>query len=119
MSGPATAAPVAARPTLSDKEAEDLYERGVAALRAGRSDEAVRYLELVWAARPTFRQVAEHLKKEYLTRGMESFAAGQLESAVSQWRRILDIDPGDERARGYLDRAQRQMDRSREILGGK
>jgi tetratricopeptide (TPR) repeat protein len=118
-SEPLASAPGPARPILSDREAEDLYERGVAALRAGRSDEAVRYLELVWAARPAFRQVAGHLKKEYLTRGMESFAAGQLESAVSQWRRILDIDPGDERARGYLDRAQRQMDRSREILGGK
>jgi tetratricopeptide (TPR) repeat protein len=104
-------------PRLSNREIEDLYQRGLAALRARRNDDALRYWELVWSARPQYREVATFLKREYLARGMESFAAGRLDDAVTQWERVLRIDPGDARARGYLERAQKQRDKSREILG--
>jgi tetratricopeptide (TPR) repeat protein len=107
-----------ARPQLSARELEDLYQRGLAALRAQRSDDALRYWELVWSARPDYREVAGYLEREYLTRGMEAFAAGRLDEAVAQWERVLRVDPRDERARGYLARAQEQRNRSREILGG-
>jgi cytochrome c-type biogenesis protein CcmH/NrfG len=61
--------------------------------------------------------VADYLKREYLSRGMEAFAAGRLEAAVDHWEKVLRIDPGDARARGYLARAQQQVARSREIVG--
>jgi tetratricopeptide (TPR) repeat protein len=113
------ARPVApAAPRLSDREVEDLYQHGLAALRAQRADDALRYWELVWSARPDYREVAGYLKREYLTRGMEAFAAGRLDDATAQWERVLRVDPTDERARGYLARAQEQRARSREILGG-
>ena len=70
------------------------------------------------SARPDYREVAGYLKREYLTRGMEAFAAGRLDDAMAQWERVLRIDPTDERARGYMARAQEQRARSREILGG-
>ena len=107
-----------AGPQLSDREVEDLYQHGLTALRAQRADDALRYWELVWSARPAYREVATYLKREYLTRGMEAFAAGRLEDAVGLWERVLRVDPADERARGYLARAQEQRARSREILGG-
>jgi len=110
-------APPPAAPALGDREVEDLYRRGAEALRAQRPDDALRYWELVWSARPTYREVATWLEREYLTRGMESFAAGRFDDAVDQWQRVLRIDPADERARGYLDRALKQRERSREILG--
>jgi len=106
-----------AGPRLSDREIEDLYQRGLAALRAQRDDDALRYLELVWSSRPDYREAAAYLKREYLTRGMEAFAAGRLDAAVELWQRVLRVDPNDERARGYLDRVQKQRERSREILG--
>ena len=57
----------------------------------------------------------EYLKREYLTRGMESFAAGNLNDAVQHWERALRLDPGDEKARAYLTRAQEHLLRTREI----
>jgi tetratricopeptide (TPR) repeat protein len=114
----AAAKAAAERPTLSDREIEDLYQRGLAAVRAQRVDDALRYWELVWSSRPDYREVAGYLKREYLTRGMEAFAAGRLDEAMAQWERVLRDDPADERARGYLARAQEQRARSREILGG-
>ena len=41
-----------------------------------------------------------------------------LDEAMTQWERVLRVDPADDRARGYLARAQEQRTRSREILGG-
>jgi tetratricopeptide (TPR) repeat protein len=112
------AAPASRISSMPDREVEELYRRGLEALRQGRSEEAVRFWELVWSNRPGHRQVADLLKREYLTRGMESFAAGRLEDALTQWNRVLEIDPADVRAGGYIERARRQMNRSREILGG-
>ena len=115
----ATVAPAAATgPRLGDREIEDLYQRGLASLRAARADDALRYWELVWSSRPGYREVAGYLKREYLTRGMEAFAAGRLDDAMAHWEHVLRVDPADERARGYLARAQGQRTRSREILGG-
>jgi tetratricopeptide (TPR) repeat protein len=107
----------AAAPGLDDREAERLYREGQAALAQGRTDDAVRYFELVWSSRPNYRQVRECLKREYLTRGMGAFAAGQLQEAVTQWERALAVDPQDEHAQGYLARARKQIARGREILG--
>ena len=118
MGIPGAAAVAPNGPRLSDREVEDLYQRGLAALRAQRPDDAMRYWELVWSSRPGYREVSGLLKREYLTRGMEAFAAGRLDEAMTQWERVLRVDPADDRARGYLARAQGQRARSREILGG-
>ncbi len=83
---------------------------------AGRSDDALRYWELVFAADPAHEMVRDNLKREYVMRGMDSFAGGRLEQAVSYWERALIVDPGDRQAAGYLARARQQMERTREIL---
>ncbi|HUK62687.1 MAG TPA: tetratricopeptide repeat protein, partial [Dongiaceae bacterium] len=115
-----TARPAApAGPRLSDRELEDLYQHGIAALKAGRSDEALHYLELVWSARPDYREAAAYLKREYLMRGIEAFAAGRLDEAEELWQRVLRVDPADPRARGYLERVEKQREHSREILGAR
>ena len=77
----------------------------------------MRYWELIWSAEPDYRQVSSYLTREYLTLGMEAFASGRLEQAVVHWKRVLEIDPDDSRAKGYLARAREQMARSLEILG--
>ena len=106
-----------ARPAMDDRQAEDLYRRGLESYRASRVEDAVRFWELVWSARGNYRGVGELLKREYLARGMDAYATGRLEEAASQWSRVLRIDPADSRARGYLTRAQQQLTRSQEILG--
>lgn len=112
-----TPASPAALTAKQKKELEFLYKRGLQAMSQHRSDDAIRYWEMVWKESHDFQNVAEYLKRECLARGMEAFAAGQLEEAVSFWERVLQIDPSNERAQGYLVRAGKQIERSREILG--
>jgi len=104
---------------LSAKELDLLYRRGLAAIQARHSEDALRLWELVWSSDPNYASVAQYLKRELLMRGMEAFAAGRLDESVGYWRRALKVDPNDQRALGYLDRAQQQLARTREILGTK
>ena len=100
-----------------DREVEALYRGGQVAMQERRLDDALRYWELVWSLRPGYKRVDEYLKREYLMRGMEFFASGKLEDAVACWQRVLQVDPKDSRAAGYIARARTQLARTREILG--
>ncbi len=97
------------------REISDLYRRGMSEAERNRRDNALRYWEMVWSEAPDYQQVADHLKGEYLARGMEAFAAGDLDRAIQYWEDTQKIDPNDARARGYLARAQEQRTRIREI----
>ncbi len=101
------------------KDLADLYRRGMTAMQEGRTDDALHYWELVWLGDSEYPGVAEHLKREYLLRGLESFSRGSLEEAILLWEKALGVDPKDEKTIGYLARAREQMSRSREILGTK
>jgi tetratricopeptide (TPR) repeat protein len=106
-----------ASPTLKPGEIEDLYKRGMAAMEAGQTSDALHYWELVVSADPDYQQVKDYLKQEYLARGMDSFAEGRLERAIDSWEKALRIDPDDGKVQGYLARAREQLSRTREILG--
>jgi tetratricopeptide (TPR) repeat protein len=113
-------APPEATPELTARErreAESLYQKGVEAMKENRTQDALRYWELVLSIDPQHSQARNHLKQEYLMRGMDSFAAGSLDEAVTYWEKALTLDPSDEKARGYLERARQQLSRTREILG--
>lgn len=99
------------------REMQELYEQGVAAMEKGRPEDALRYWELVWATDKTHARAGERLKREYLMRGMEFFAGGALADAMGMWENALRIDPTDTRALGYMARAQAQAARTQEILG--
>jgi tetratricopeptide (TPR) repeat protein len=98
-------------------EIQALYDRGVAARQGGRAEDAIRYWEMVLEADKTHGRAAERLKREYLMRGIEHFAAGNLADAMLLWEKALRIDPKDERALGYMARAQALSVRTQEILG--
>ncbi len=92
-----------------------LYNEGVRAMEEQRRDDAVRYWELVWSSAPDYQQVAENLKQEYLVQGMEAFAAGRLDLAISTWEKALRVDPGDARTKGYLARAYDHRNRIKRL----
>lgn len=100
------------------RKLDDLYRRGLDALAARRSDDAIRYWELVRSAARDYPRVSANLVQEYLRRGLDEFASDRPEEAVNEWRKALAIDPSDSRTQGYLERAQRQLSRRRELLGG-
>ncbi|UCE03083.1 MAG: PorV/PorQ family protein [Candidatus Latescibacterota bacterium] len=112
-----SAAKTAAASPERQKEMDDLYQRGVAALRDGRAQDAIKYWELVWSFDPEYERVRDHLNREYVTQGMERFAQGDLTGAIQDWEKALRVDPSDERALAYITRAQEQLARTRQILG--
>ena len=62
--------------------------------------------------------MSQYLAQEYLARGMEAYAGGALRDAVDSWEEALRVDPGDPRARGYLERARQQLSRMEKITAG-
>jgi tetratricopeptide (TPR) repeat protein len=112
-----SSAPTPRVPEVNAQELEELYQRGVDAMQEGRSEDAVRYWELVWSADPKHARVQQRLGREYLMRGMEYFANGDIDEATRLWQQALRVDPDDARAVGYLARAQELKTRTRELLG--
>ncbi len=115
VSATATRAPLS--PEMA-REVERLYRAGLAAMTERRPDDALRYWEIAWSMAPGYKRLAEYLKREYLIRGMDSFASGKLEQAIAYWDKARDVDPSDPRAAGYITRARTQQTRAREILEG-
>ena len=109
---------IATAPELSDAERDELesmVQRGIRAAEAGRNDEALRYWTFVWQRDPSLGSVGDLLEQEYVTRGMESFAAGSLEDAIEAWKSALEIDPEDERTVRYLHRAYEKLHRFEQV----
>lgn len=109
----ASAAPAVS--AASRREAEQLYQEGLTAMRSNKGDVALRAWELAVAKDPSHARAKEQLKREYQTRGLQSFAGGHLSDAENLWRRALQLDPADARTRSYLERAQEHLSRSAEL----
>jgi tetratricopeptide (TPR) repeat protein len=116
--GSAAAAPPRPSAPVDPRGAEEMFRRGVAAMSAGRADEALRFWELSLSLDPSHPGAMRRLNGEYLVRGMDAHAAGRLEEAVGYWEKALRADPRDPRAAGFLARARERQERTREILGG-
>jgi tetratricopeptide (TPR) repeat protein len=107
-------------PRLTERQKEDMakfYENGVAALKDGRTQDAIRYWEWVYSLDPGYRNVKENLKREHHLLGIQAFSEGRLTEAVENWETALKIDPQDAKTRAYLDRARQQLERSRAVTG--
>lgn len=113
-----TARPAAERKTLSAAEAAEvaeLYDKGAAVFKEGRTAEAIEYWEIVWRRDPGYGDVKGYLTKGYLIQGMEQYTGGRLAEAIETWRRALDVDPEDQKALHYVERAGAELARTREI----
>jgi len=118
---PVTGTARAERPPLTPEQeqvVENLYRSGVTAMEDRRLDDALRYWELAWSMAPGYKRLAEYMRREYLIRGMDSFASGSLDQALAYWEKALQVDPKDPRAASYITRARTQQARTREIMGG-
>jgi len=114
----AAASPATPPPSREQQRlAADLFRRGVQAMEARRSAEAVRYWEAVWAIDPHWEHVADYLLREYLVRGLEAYSAGQIDDAVAAWEKAVRVAPNDARAQAYLARAREQKQRARALVG--
>jgi tetratricopeptide (TPR) repeat protein len=96
-------------------ELDRLYRDGLAAFRRGDFDAAIREWHVVWMGDPEYQGVGDHLIKAYLFEGVELFSRGEYEAALDRCRRVLEIDPANEKARRYLDRIREEEIEVREI----
>lgn len=109
---------VARRAPLSPAEKQEiaeLYEKGAAVSKQGRTAEAIEYWEIVWRRDPDHGDVKSHLAKGYLIQGMEHYTAGRLSEAIEVWKRALDVDPSDPKALQFVERAGAELAKTREI----
>jgi len=104
------------------------YKKGVAHLDADKLAPAIEELEAVTKIIPSYRD-AEALLDEtrkrrdrdvdiYLKKGIAYFQEEELEKAIEVWDMVLELDPANETALDYKSRAERVMERLREIIEG-
>ena len=95
--------------TPAPAELNELYADAQAAHEAGRFDDALEDWERAWKRDPSFADVEDLLVGEYLVRGLEFFAEGELTGAILYWEMAQKIRPADVRVRAYLERAREQQ----------
>lgn len=101
-------------PTITDEDltkAKQDYQSGVEAFEWGRYADAAQYLEQVYEVVPSLSDVQEYLERTYIALGMERYTAGQPEEAIVIWKKVLRIDPSDEKAKTYIARTKEEIAR--------
>lgn len=57
-------------------------------------------------------------EQQIYLQGIECYADGRYKDAVASWQKVLALDPGHEKARLNIEKAQRKLQQRREIQGG-
>ena len=100
--------------------AEGFHRNAVAAERAGDPYAAIRYEVSALEAHPQHAAARRHLTQvreqlagevdELIESGRVHYLQEDLQSALDQWRKVLLIDPDNERAAEYVERANRLLE---------
>ena len=93
------------------------YDDGLAAFANGNFERATRHWHAVWLTDPSFREVGSYLIKAYLFEGVELYGRGEYVAALERCRRVLEIDPANEKARRYLGRIEEEKLEAEQIGG--
>jgi len=100
--------------------AEGFYQNAIAAERAGDLYAAIRHDLRALRADPNHASARDHLGvvrarladevDRLVEAGRSAFREEDLQSALDLWRQALLIEPGNERTRAYIARAERQLE---------
>ena len=117
---PAVSQPTAAaeRPELSEtarQEAEELYRVGQAAFERGEFEDAIASWERVEVIAADFQSVREYLVRAYKYLGVEHYSNNELPRALAVWRRAAELMPENEEIASYIQRAEAEMTKIREL----
>jgi len=107
-------------PPLSASEIQSIrskYEKGVEYFKDGKFELAVSNWEEVWRKHPAFEKVEEFLIKAYQYWGMELYTRHDYNEALKVWSRIIEVDPGNEKAIRYIKRTREEMSRLERVAG--
>jgi hypothetical protein len=89
-------------------EAVAAYERGKAAVAGGALGEAIYIFSAVVSECPSYGAARNALVDAYLLQGLDYYSRGQISDALRSWRQALAYDPGNDKARRYIDKADRE-----------
>jgi len=92
-------------------ELEAKYLQGLSAFNRGQFNAAVQILSDVWLGDPNFDEAAELLTRAHLLLGMRQYSQDRYDLAIQQWRRALDVDPDNTKAKRYIRRAEEEIKR--------
>jgi hypothetical protein len=112
--------PRVARHRLSAEEQRDVerrYREGFKAFQAGNFEVATRHWHAVWLLAPDYENVADHLVKAYLYQVIGLYGSGDYVAATDRCRRLLEVDPKNEKALRYLARVQEEQSELEQIRG--
>lgn len=95
--------------------------RGLALKEAGQPIEALRELARAAEASPrdgqlaaallTLRGVLQSRVEQFFVQGIRYYRAERMQPAIEQWETVLLIDPGHEKARLYIDKARKVLEK--------
>jgi tetratricopeptide (TPR) repeat protein len=102
-------APREAPPNHSELQAK--YLQGLNEFNGGRFDTAVQLLTEVWMGDSGFDEAAALLTRAHLLLGMRQYSQDHYDLAIQQWRRALDVDPDNIKAKRYIRRAEEEIRR--------
>lgn len=104
-----TAAPVIeepVKPTTIPAEAVTKYREGAALLARGSIGASITTLSGVVSEYPTYGAARSKLVEALLYQGLDSYSRGSISAALQSWNRVLSLDPGNEKAKRYIKKAE-------------
>jgi tetratricopeptide (TPR) repeat protein len=96
------------RPTIPP-EAVTRYRQGNAYLSKGSFGQAIIILGDVVSEYPTYGAARTKLVEALLYQGLEFYSKGQVSSALKAWRQASALDPGNAKAKRYIERAEAEI----------
>ena len=96
------------RPTIPPA-AVTRYRQGNAYLSKGSFGQAIIILGDVVSEYPTYGAARSKLVEALLYQGLEFYSKGQVSSALRAWRQASALDPGNAKAKRYIERAEAEI----------
>jgi tetratricopeptide (TPR) repeat protein len=90
-------------------EAVTAYGQANSLLSRGAVSQAISILSSIVSEYPTYGAARAKLVDAYLYRGLEYYSNGELSSALKTWRRAQALDPGNAKAKRYIERAESEI----------
>jgi len=105
--------PPVTAPVEIPPEAVARYREGAALLTRGAVGEAVDTLAAVVSEYPSYGDARAKLVTAYLYQGLDFYSQGSLAAALRVWRRARALEPGNEKVKRYIKKAEREIDQIR------
>ncbi len=99
------------------REVERRYQAGFKSFQGGDFETATREWQAVWLLAPDYENIGDHLVKAYLYQIIGLYGSGNYAAATDRCRRVLEIDPKNDKALRYLARVQEEQSELEHIRG--